>query len=99
MTFYLTPCADEIVGHSSKFSLWRWFDGFRTPFMVIITGGVASTAPGVTHPTTAQIEAADASTSDSQEFAGLAVWSSKNQPHTVTAGEGTILTTAGYTVT
>ncbi len=98
MTYYLTPWADEGVGHAKKWSLWRWFDGFRTPHLVIITGGVANAAPGLTSATTDQIEAADASTSASQAYAGKAIWSSHHNPHTVTSGEGTILTTAGYTV-
>ena len=99
MTYYLTPWKDESVGHGAKWSLWRWFDGFRTPHLVIITSGAANAAPGYSSATTDQIEAADASTSASVAYEGKAIWSSHHAPHTVTSAEGTILDTAGYTVT
>lgn len=99
MTYYLTPWKAESVGHGKRWSLWRWFDGFRTPHMVIITGGVANDSPGYATTNIDQIQGADSSTSASQAYEGLAIWSSINSPHTITAAEGEILTTAGYTVT
>ena len=97
MTHYLTPWKAEGVGHGKELSLWRWFDGFRTPHTVIITDGVANAAPGYAVIPGDAIADADSSTSDT-EYEGKAVWSSKRAPHTVTAAEGTILTTAGYVV-
>ncbi len=99
MTYYLMPWKDEEVGHSAKFSLWRWFDGFRNPHTVIITGGVANDAPGYATTNIDDIQGADTSSSASVKYEGLAIWTSHNAPHTVTSAEGTILTTAGYTVT
>ncbi len=99
MTYWLTPWKDESVGHAKRWSLWRWFDGFRNPHTVIITGGVANAAPGYATTNTDDIEGADASTSTSQAYEGKAIWTSHHAPHTVTSAEGTILTTAGYTVT
>ena len=99
MTYWLTPWKAESVGHAAKHSLWRWFDGFRNPHMVIITSGVANTAPGYATSNIDDIQGADSSDSATVAYEGLAIWTSHHAPHTVTAGEGTILTAAGYTVT
>jgi len=71
----------------------RWYS-FPVGYTVIITDGVASALPGRTVPTTAELAAADAGSGDG----GKAVFSN-GVTYTVTAGEQTILETAGYTVT
>lgn len=39
--------------------LWRWYDGIPTPYVVIITAGVACPSPGYVAPTPDQVLAAD----------------------------------------
>ena len=93
-TTYLTPWAAESVNHGKDYSLWRWFDGFRTARIIIITGGVATPSPG--NATATADEYANADVGSGQD--GKAIWHSQPDAYTVTAGEGTILTTAGYIV-
>lgn len=89
-----TPWAAEGQGHHDKYSLWRWYSGFRTARVIIITGGVATPSPGLAQATTEQYAAAD--TGSGQD--GKAIWHSTNRAQTVSSGEGSILTTAGYSV-
>lgn len=91
---YDTPHRPESVGHDERWSLWRWFDGFRTARVIIITGGVATPSPGAATATVDQYANADAGSGQN----GQAIWHSTDVAQTVTAGEGTILTTAGYSV-
>ena len=61
---------------------------------VIITAGVATVFPGRAGFSHAELMAADAGSG----YGGRAAFLG-GKIHTVTSGEGTILTTAGYTVT
>ena len=97
---YDTPHQPESVGHGENWSLWRWYSGIATARTIIITGGVATPSPGRVHPSTDEIDAADDSTSTA---GGKAIWYStdvgdNDTTQTVTSAEGTIFTTAGYTV-
>jgi hypothetical protein len=81
--------------HAPVFSLWRYFaDGIATQRVVIITSGVANASPGYATATVDQFNNADAGSGEN----GLAVFRG-GVTYTVTAGEDTILTAAGYTVT
>ncbi len=93
---YDTPHQPESIGHSEKYSLWRWFSGIATARTVIITGGVATPSPGAVHPTVTQLDDADDSTTTA---GGKAIWYSTGSDQVVSTAEGIILATAGYTVT
>ena len=93
---YDTPHQPESVSHGENWSLWRWYSGIATARTIIITGGVASPSPGRVYPSIDEINAADDSTSTA---GGRAIWYSTNENQTVTSAEGTIFTTAGYSVT
>ena len=58
---------------------------------VLITGGVATTFPGTTAPTTQDILAADSGSGEEGRAAFLG-----GRTYTITAGEETILNAAGY---
>jgi hypothetical protein len=104
---YLQPINDESLGHGEEFSLWRHYAGvIPTPYVVIITGGVANASPGTVSPSvhdikgnaevpnaTASYTGADAGSGD----AGLAVFTG-GITYTVTSAEETILLAAGYTM-
>ena len=92
---YDTVWNAEGQGHAKRYSLWRWYDGFRTARVIMITGGVATPSPGLAQATVDQYDAADSGSGQD----GKAIWHSTNQAQTVTSAEGTILTTAGYSVT
>ena len=81
--------------HPREYSMWRHFSGIATARTIIITGGVASAAPGLVSPFQNEIDDADTSTST---VGGKAVWYSTNKLQTVTSAEGTIFITAGYVV-
>ncbi len=95
-TTYDVPKHAELDGpHSERYSLWRYFsDGVPTSHVVIITSGVANASPGFTTPSVDQMNAADSGSG----VAGKAIFHG-GQTYTVTSGEDTILTAAGYTVT
>ena len=80
---YDGPTADE--RHPHKYQLFRHYRGTPSGYTVLIESGVATPYPGMLAPTPDRIRAADA------YFRGGCT-------HTVTAGEQTILQTAGYTV-
>jgi hypothetical protein len=82
----------ETVNHSERFSLWRYFDGVPTEYVVIITSGVASPAPGRTSPSVDDINDADSGSGEQ----GLAVFRG-GRLYEITGAENVILTTAGYT--
>jgi hypothetical protein len=95
------PPPTEEIGHSKKFSLWRWYSDDTVGFIpygrtVIITSGVAAplAAEGPRTFTPDDHIAADTGSGE----AGQAVFRGAHT-YTVTAGEDTILTAAGYTVT
>ncbi len=75
-------------------ALWRFYDGIPVGYTVLIVSGVASVHPGLAAPTEEQLAGADAGSGHNglAAFIGGITW-------TVTAGEDTILTAAGYTVT
>lgn len=93
--------------HAGGYSMFRLYGGvIPTPYVVLITGGVATPYPGVVSPTvhdikgnaevsnaTVSYSGADAGSGD----AGLAVFTG-GRTYTVTAGEETILLAAGYTM-
>ncbi len=81
--------------HTEEYSMWRHFSGIATARTIIITGGVASAAPGLVSPFQNELDAADTSTSTA---GGKAIWYSTNELQTVTSAEGTIFITAGYVV-
>ena len=93
---YDTPKPHEVnAPHTDRYSLWRYFsDGIPTARVVIITGGVANASPGFETPSVAQMNDADVGSGT----AGKAIFHG-GQTYTVTSGEDTILTAAGYTVT
>jgi hypothetical protein len=66
-------------------NLMRYYD-FQVGYSVLIEGGVATPYPGETSPETSRVKAADAA------FIG-------GRTYTITAGQATILTTAGYEIT
>jgi len=76
-------------------SMWRHY-GSPIPvgYVVIITSGAANASPGSISPSVDDMAGADAGSGDG----GLAIFS-RGATYTVTAGEDTILTAAGYTVT
>jgi hypothetical protein len=87
----------EEIGHEKVWSLWRYYEPV-VEFVqtVIISGGVAipTATEGARTLTAAEIAGADAGSGEG----GKAVFRGR-LTHPVTAGEATILTTAGYTVT
>ena len=104
---FTTPLNAESLGHGEEFSLWRHYAGvIPTPYVAIITGGVANASPGVVSPSvhtikgnaevpnaTASYTGADAGSGD----AGLAVFTG-GITYTVTSAEETILLAAGYSM-
>jgi hypothetical protein len=84
----------EKVNHGPDYSLWRYYGGREVEYVVIITSGAANASPGSVSPTVAQKNAADSGSGENDKgiFYG-------GRTYTVTAGEDTILTAAGYTVT
>lgn len=73
--------------------MFRRLPGIPTGLAVLIIDGVATPTPGLTTVTTDQEASADAGSGD----AGKAYFTA-GRTYTVTAGEKTILETAGYTV-
>ena len=106
-TTFTTPLNDEVVNHGERYSLWRHYAGvIPTPYVVLITGGVATPSPGTVSPSvhdikgnaevpnaTASYTGADSGSGD----AGLAVFTG-GITYTVTSAEETILLAAGYTM-
>ena len=102
---FTTPLNDETVGHGKRYSLWRQYAGvIPTPYVVLITSGVANDSPGTVSPSvhmikgnaevpnaTAHYTGADAGSGD----ASLAVFTG-GITYTVTATEEAILVAAGY---
>ena len=95
-TTYDVPKPPEVDGpHDARYSMWRYFsDGIPTSYVAIITAGVANASPGYTNPSVDQMNGADAGSGE----AGAAIFHG-GTTYTVTSGEDTILTAAGYTVT
>ena len=94
-TYDVPKLHEEADEHDERFSLWRYFsDGIATSFVAIITGGVANASPGVANPSVDSLKNADSGSGEN----GLGVFHG-GQTYTVTSGEDTILTAAGYTVT
>lgn len=80
-------------GANQAQGLMRYYD-FPVGYSVLITGGVASTYPGQTVPSTDEINAADSGSGIGGKAAFLG-----GRTYTVTSAEQTILQAAGYTVT
>ncbi len=95
-TTYDVPKHPEVDGnHDRRYSLWRYFsDGVPTSYTVIITSGSANASPGYQNASVDQLNAADSGSGEH----GAAIFEG-GQTYTVTSGEDTILTAAGYTVT
>ena len=100
-TFTPTTQPDQTIpivaegGHEARYSLWRYFQGhIPSSYIVVIAAGVANASPGYATPSVDQMNAADAGSG----VAGRAVFHG-GYTYTVTSGEDTILTAAGYTVT
>ena len=95
MPTFTPPTRTQPFIHERKdeWSLMRWYD-FDVGYSVLITGGVASTYPGVVTPSGDDITAADAGSGMGGKAAFIG-----GHTYTVTAGEQTILQAAGYTVT
>ena len=55
---YLTPFR-PLTGIEADERLLRFYDGIPTPYVVIITSGVACSAPGFVAPTIDELAAAD----------------------------------------
>lgn len=90
---YTMPLNDEDVGHGSRFSLWRHYQGvIPTGYSVLITDEEATAAPGTVSPTAGDIAAADSGSGE-----GGKAWFRGGIPYVVTDAEVTILTNAGYT--
>ena len=93
--------------HPANHSMFRLYSGvIPTPYVVLITGGVATPSPGTVSPSvndmrgnanvpnaTASFTGADAGSGD----AGYAIFTG-GRTYTVTAAEETILLAAGYTM-
>ena len=106
-TTYGEAIGAENKDHPTGHSMWRLYGTpIPTPYTVIITSGVASPSPGVTHPSlhdlkgnaevpnaTASYAGADSGSGDD----GRAVFTG-GRTYTVTAGEETILLAAGYSM-
>ena len=76
-------------------SMWRHYGGvIPVGYVVLITSGTATPTPGRVSPSVDDIKGADTGSGDD----GRAVFS-RGATYTVTAGEQTILETAGYTIT
>ncbi len=82
-------------GHPS-YRLLRFYGGVMTEYSVIITGGVASTFPGIRNPTTTQVKGADIG--GSGENGRSAFIGGHLYEDDLTDAEETILEDAGYTV-
>ncbi len=94
-TYDVPKVPEQNAPHDDRYSLWRYFsDGIPTSFVAIITAGVANAAPGYQNPTVDQMNGADSGSGE----AGKAIFHG-GQTYTVTSGEDTILSAAGYTVT
>lgn len=76
-----------------KYSLWRWYAGYNTPYSVLITDGVATPYPGTVSPTIADTANADAGSGE-----GGQAWFRGGITYSVTSAEETILVAAGYTI-
>lgn len=83
---------DPEPNRHGKYALMRWYS-FEVGYSVLITDGVATTYPGKTVPTTAEILAADSGNGDG----GRAMFSN-GATYLVNEDEKTILEAAGYTV-
>ena len=106
-TTFTTPINDETFGHPKESSLWRHYSGvIPTPYVVLITDGVATPSPGTVSPSvndmrgnanvpnaTASYSGADAGSGD----AGYAIFTG-GRTYTVTSAEETILLAAGYSM-
>ena len=74
------------------FSLWRHYGlPIQTSYSVLITGGVATTAPGKISPTAGEIADADAGSGE-----GGKAWFRGGISYTITDAEETILCAAGF---
>ena len=106
-TTFTVPLNAETNGHSAVYSMWRYHGGvIPTPYVVLITDGVATPSPGIVSPSvhdmkgnaevpnaTSTVAGADSGSGD----AGYAVFTG-GRTYTVTAAEVTILEAAGYTM-
>ena len=104
-TTFTVPLNAEAKTHGPKTSMFRLYAGvIPTPYVVLITGGVATPSPGTVSPSvndmrgnanvpnaTASFTGADSGSGD----AGYAIFTG-GRTYTVTAGEETILLAAGY---
>jgi hypothetical protein len=91
----------ERIGHSPKWSLWRWFTDNTEGFIpvartVLIVSGVAVplATEGPRTFTQDDLDTADSGSGDN----GQAIFRAGTD-YTITAGEDTILTAGGYTTT
>lgn len=90
---YFVPF-DVQSGVEADERLLRFYDGIPTPYVVIITDGVACTSPGYAAPSIDELAAADSGSGRG----GKAIFIG-GTTYTVTEGEHDILEAAGYTVT
>ena len=90
---YTVPLNDETqANHGPQHSLWRHYQGvIPTSYSVLITSGAATAYPGTVSPSADDIAGADTGSGEG----GLA-WFRGGIAYTVTAGEASALTTAGY---
>lgn len=83
------PIPDEGMDHVS---LWRHYGlPIQTSYSVLITGGVATTAPGRKSPTAGNIADADDGSGE-----GGKAWFRGGISYEITSAEETILIAAGY---
>jgi len=99
-TFTPTTYNEAITGEEQHnlslphISMWRHYGGvIPTGYVVLITSGVANASPGSISPSIDDMAGADSGSGDG----GLAIFS-RGATYTVTAGEQTILETAGYSM-
>ncbi len=94
-TYDVSKHAEVHGPHEDRYNLWRYFsDGVPTPYVIIIAAGAANASPGHATPSVDQLNAADSGSGE----AGKGIFYG-GYSYTVTSGEDTILSAAGYTVT
>jgi len=91
-TMPLLAETSQSSGHERKWALQRHYQGvIPTGYSVLITGGAATAYPGTVTPT-----ADDIANSDTGSGEGDKAWFRGGIAYTVTAGEASALTAAGY---
>ena len=89
------PLLEEDTNHDGKYSMWRHYGGvIPVGYVVIITSGSVTTAPGKISATADEWAAADSGSGEG----GKAIFRG-GISYTITSAEQTILDNAGYTTT